>query len=126
MSYSGYRIKIGATTIKNNMMAPDTYNVTKNKRVIYTWTDANQVEHQEIAPEKNVEIKFSIRERSMEDQATIAPIFQTLDNLTVEFWDDIQQQYVQQTCYMDPPTIQSRAHGASLMYDETPVHLTEY
>ena len=126
MSYAGYRIKIGATIIKNNMMAPDTWNVRKNERVIYTWVDANQYEHREVAPDKKVEINFSIRERSMADQEAIAPIFQTLESLTVEFWDDILQQYVQKTCYMDPPTIQSRAFGPELMYDETPIHLTEY
>lgn len=126
MSYSGYRIKIGATTIKNNMMAPDTWNVIKHERVIYTWKDANQVEHREIAPDKKVEINFSIRERTMSEQATLAPVFQTLTNLTVEYWDDILQQYVQKTCYMDPPTIQSRSFGAELLYDETAIHLTEY
>lgn len=126
MSYAQYRVKIGETVIKNSMIGPDSYEITKDERVISVWKDANQVDHQEMAPELKTSISFTIRERSMEDQQTIAPIFATLSNLTVEYWDDILGEYVTGTFHMAPPKIKSRRHGASLLYFETQVNLTEY
>ena len=126
MSYAQYRVKIGTTVIKNTMIGPDSYQITKNERVISTWKDANQVEHREMADELKTSISFTIRERSMADHQTIAPIFATLKNLSVEYWDDITGDYATGTFYMDPPTIQTRRHGASLLYMETQVNLTEY
>ena len=126
MSYAQYRVKIGETVIKNSMIGPDSYQITKDERVISVWKDANQVEHREMDPVLKTSISFTIRERSMEDQQTIAPIFATLSNLTVEYWDDILGNYATGTFYMAPPTIQSRRHGASLLYMETQVNLTEY
>ena len=126
MSYAGYRVKIGTTTIKNTMIAPESYSVSKKERVIYTWKDANQIEHRDIADTLKAEISFSIRERTMEEQADIAAIFATLKNLTVEYWDDILGDYATGTFYMAPPNIQSVRHGASLLYRETAITLIEY
>ena len=126
MSYSGYRVKIGSTIIKNTMIAPESYGIVKQERVISTWKDANQIEHRDMADTLKTQISFSIRERTMSEQASIAPIFQMLKNLTVEYWDDIAGDYVTGTFYMDPPTIQSARFGAELIYRETAVTLTEY
>lgn len=126
MSYAGYRIKIGDTIIKNTMIAPETYSITKQERVVYTWKDANQIEHRDMADKLKTKISFSVRERKMIEQASIAPIFATLKNITVEYWDDIVGDYVTGIFYMDPPIIQSARFGASLIYRETAVTLTEY
>ena len=126
MSYAQYRLKIGDTIIKNTMIAPETYSITKQERVIYTWKDANQIEHRDMADALKTKISFSIRERTMSEQADIAPIFATLKNLTVEYWDDIAGDYATGTFYMDPPIIQSVRFGADLIYRETAVILTEY
>lgn len=126
MSYAQYRVKIGTTTIKNTMIAPETYQIVKNERVIYTWKDANQVEHRDMEDDLKTEISFSIRERTMAEQASIASIFATLKNLTVEYWDDIVGDYVTGTFYMEAPTFNTVRHGASLLYRETPIRLIEY
>lgn len=126
MSYAQYRVKIGTTVIKNTMIAPESYSIVKNERLIYTWTDANQVEHRDMEDDLKTEISFSIRERTMAEQADIASVFSTLKNLTVEYWDDILGDYATGTFYMDPPTFTTVRHGASLMYRETAIHLIEY
>ena len=126
MSYSGYRVKIGSTIIKNTMIAPESYGIVKQERVISTWKDANQIEHRDMADTLKTRISFSIRERTMDEQASIAAIFATLKNLPVEYWDDIAGDYATGTFYMDPPTIQSARFGGSLLYRETPITLTEY
>ena len=126
MSYAGYRIKIGDTIIKNTMIAPETYSIAKQERVVYTWKDANQIEHRDMADTLKTKISFSIRERKMIEQTSIAPIFATLKNITVEYWDDIVGDYATGIFYMDPPIIQSARFGASLIYRETAVTLTEY
>ena len=126
MSYAGYRVKIGSTVIKNTMIAPESYGIVKEERVIYTWKDADQVEHRDIADTLKTKISFSIRERTMDEQASIAAIFGTLKNLTVEYWDDIAGDYVTGTFYMSAPNIQSVRFGAALLYRETAITLTEY
>ena len=126
MSYAGYRVKIGSTVIKNTMIAPESYSVVKEERVIYTWKDANQIEHRDMADTLKTKITFSIRERKMDEQTSIASIFANLKNLTVEYWDDITGDYATGTFYMDAPSIQSVRFGAELLYRETPITLTEY
>ena len=126
MSYAGYRVKIGTTTIKNTMIAPESYSIVKQERVIATWKDANQIEHRDMADTLKAKITFSIRERKAAEQAEIASIFATLKNLTVEYWDDIAGDYATGTFYMDAPTITSVRFGDSLLYRETAITLTEY
>ena len=126
MSYLGYRVKIGDTIIKNTMIAPETYDFTKQERVISIWKDANRIDHKDMAESLKTKISFSIRERTMSEQADIAPIFATLKNLTVEYWDDIAGDYATGTFFMDPPIIKSVRFGAELIYRETAVTLTEY
>lgn len=125
MSYGGYRLMIGSTTVKNKWMAPNSYHVQKKPRVVGTWKDADQVEHRELCGTK-CEITFSLRERSATDQATMATILTTLENLSVTYWNDISATYETGTFYMDAPNISSRMYGDSLIYDATQIKLTEY
>lgn len=126
MSYGGYRLKIGNTIIKNTMIAPESYSLTKNERIISTWKDANQIEHRDMAETLKAVISFSIRERTAAEQADIAPVFSTLKNLTVEYWDDIAGEYNTGNFYMSAPTFTTVRFGGSLLYRETAVTLTEY
>jgi len=126
MSYNGYRIKIGTTTIKNTMIAPNTFKVTKTKRIVATWKDANQTEHHDVVSAGKTEISFSIRARTASEQATLAPIMSTTEGLTVEWYDDLSATYKTGSFYMAAPSIQSKRFGASLMYEPTQIKLTEY
>lgn len=126
MSYNGYRIKIGTTTIKNTMIAPNTWKVSKKKRIVATWKDANQVEHHDVMSTGKTEITFSLRERTASEQATLAPILSTTEGLTVEWYDDLSSTYKTGSFFMEAPTIESKRHGASLLYEPTAIKLTEY
>lgn len=126
MSYNGYRIKIGTTTIKNTMIAPNTWKVSKKKRIVATWKDANQVEHHDVMSTGKTEITFSLRARTASEQATLAPILSTTEGLTVEWYDDLSSTYKTGSFFMDAPTIESKRHGASLLYEPTAIKLTEY
>ena len=125
MSYSGYRVKIGNTEIKNTMMAPETYQMKPVPRLVGTWTDGDQKNHRETIGTKH-EISFTIRERTMTEQAAIAPIFSTTENLSVTYWDDIACTYASGTFFMEVSAIKSKRHGAGLLYLETQVNLKEY
>ena len=125
MSYSQYRVKIGNTTIKNTMIAPDSYKVKVVPKVVGTWKDANLVEHREVIGTK-IEISFALRERFDSEQATIATIFSAYENLSVQYWDDISASYKTITCYMVPPIFATKRHGATLLYESTQITLTEY
>ena len=125
MSYSGYRLKIGSTIFKNKWMAPDSFSVQKSPRIVGTWKDADQIEHREICGTKR-EISFAIRERDAADQAMIAALLGTRENLSVTYWDDISATYETGTFYMTVSQIGSRMFGASLLYDVTQIKLTEY
>lgn len=126
MSYNGYRIKIGTTTIKNTMIAPNTFKVTKTKRIVATWKDANQTEHHDVMSAGKTEISFSIRARTASEQATLAPIMSTTEGLSVEWYDDLSATYKTGSFFMAAPSIQSKRFGASLMYEPTAIKLTEY
>lgn len=126
MSYNGYRIKIGTTTIKNTMIAPNTWKVSKKKRIVATWKDANQVEHHDVMSTGKTEITFSLRARTASEQATLAPILSTTEGLTVEWYDDLSSTYKTGSFFMEAPTIESKRHGASLFYEPTQIKLTEY
>lgn len=126
MSYNGYRVKIGTTTIKNTMIAPNTWKVSKKKRIVATWKDANQVEHHDVMSTGKTEITFSLRARTASEQATLAPILSTTEGLTVEWYDDLSSTYKTGSFFMEAPTIESKRHGASLLYEPTAIKLTEY
>lgn len=125
MSYNGYRVKIGTTTIKNTMIAPDSYSVQINQRIVGTWKDGNLVEHREVAGTKT-EVVFSLRARTSSEQATISTIFSSYENLTVKYYDDISASYKTIDCYMIPPKFSTKRHGNSLLYEPTQIKLVEY
>ena len=61
MSYSGYRVIINGTTVPDNLIAKGSWNMSKPKRIVSNWKDANQIEHEDVLPTRKVDIKFSIK-----------------------------------------------------------------
>lgn len=126
MSYMGYRVKIGDFIVSNDLIQKGTYNFVKAKRIAKTWEDANKKEHQDIVDNRKVTIKFSIRERRLEDQETLTALFAAQENLIVTYWDDYACDYKSSTFYMDAPNIQHLNTIGGIMYAATPITLTEY
>lgn len=127
MSYLGYRIKIGNTIIPNNLIHPNSWNYTPTKKIIKQWEDANGTIHQDIRIIPRVEIKFSIRIRTLADHEEIASVFATQENLTVTYWDDVTCAYKTGTFFMDAPSFTHiNTSTEQILYDATEIHLTEY
>lgn len=127
MSYLGYRLKINNTIIYSNWIAPGSYQATPKERLVYSWEDANEKKHRDVLPDPQYEITFSLRERTLAEQISIAPIFSSYENISVTFWDDVNAVYKTGLFFMTRPTFSHKnAQAGSIMYDQTQIVLTEY
>ena len=127
MSYEGYRLIINGTTIYNSMIARGTYQFTKTKRMVSTWNDANLIEHQELLSNRKVNISFSLRVRTLEEQDAMKGIFALEENIPVTYWDDYDCTYKTGTFYMQAPKItHSNTATADILYNATAINLVEY
>jgi len=127
MSYAGYRIKIGNTIVPNLLVSKGSYTFKKNKREAGSWQDANGYDHFDHFKPTQVVVQFSIKERNLEEQASITGIFASQENLTVEYWDDYACEYATGTFRMTAPAIKhTEAPGDNIRYAATQIVLTEY
>ena len=127
MSYNGYRVKIGDTTVSNLLISSGSYSILKSRRLIRQWTDANGKDHYDYFQNPKVTIKFSLRERTLAEHESIKNLFTTYDNLYVEYWDDYDCAYKTGYFRMEEPKIShAKAPGADIRYSATPIELKEY
>ena len=127
MSYAGYRLIVNGTTIYNSMIARGTYQFTKTKRMVSTWNDANMIEHQELLSNRKVNISFSLRVRTLEEQDAMKGIFALEENIPVTYWDDYDCTYKTGTFYMQAPKItHSNTATGDILYNATAINLVEY
>ena len=127
MSYAGYRIKVGDVIIPNLLISKGSYSFKKNKREAGSWTDANGIDHYAYHDARQTVIQFSIKERSLEEHKTIAPIFAAQDNLTVEYWDEYDCEYKTGRFRMAEPQIKHiETPGNNIRYATAQIALTEY
>jgi hypothetical protein len=126
MSYT-YRLKINNTNIPSDWVAPGSFNVTQQKRVVQTWVDANYVEHHHVAANGKAVITFGLRVRNLTDQQTFISILASQENITVDYWNDQTCTYKHGNFYMDDVTFNHlNSQKASLLYNDTQITLTEY
>lgn len=126
MSYGGYRLQIGNDKIWSEIVEPGSYTATPTTRFVRKWVDANQIEHHDAVGTKMV-IQFSIRVRTMSEQDTIKAMFATKENLSVTYWDDTTSTYQTGTFYMDDMSFNNiNSQAQSILYNATPIKLTEY
>jgi hypothetical protein len=126
MSYKGYRVKLGNTTIPELLIAKGSYSYENEKRLIRTWQDANGKYHDDYFKNPKAKITFSIRARNQEDHESIKDIFMNQNNLTVEYFDDYSCTYKTGTFKMKAPKIQHRFASGVLFYEPTNIELEEY
>lgn len=126
LTYANYRVKIGNTIITNDLIQKGSYSFVKSKRIAADWEDAIKVQHQNMMSTRKVRIAFSIRERDLTEQDSIKGIFETEENISVEYWDDYECKYNTGTFYMDAPEISHRNAIGGIRYNATPIKLTEY
>lgn len=126
MSYNGYRLVINGITITNDLVQKGSYKATPQKRIVATWEDANLVEHQDVLPTRKMDIQFSLRERSLEEQDSLKGIFATQENISVTYWNDRTCTYELGTFKMEAPEFSHISTVGGINYAETPIHLIEY
>ena len=126
MSYNNYRLIVNGITISNDKVQKGSYSATPQKRIVGTWIDANQIEHQDILPTRKMDIKFSLRQRNLTDQELFKSIFAVQENIPVTYWDDASCTYKTGTFYMNAPEFAHLNTSGGINYDGTEIHLIEY
>lgn len=127
MSYGGYRVIINGTTIPDNLIAKGSWNLNKPKRIVSNWKDANQIEHEDVLPDRKADIRFSIKRRKLEEQEQIIGILSLQEHVPVTYWDDYTCSYKTGDFKMDAVTFNhENTEYGDIQYSATPIHLTEY
>lgn len=127
MSYDGYRVIINETTIPDNLIAKGSWNLNKSKRIVSNWKDANQIEHEDVLPDRKADIRFSIKRRKLEEQEQIIGILSLQEHVPVTYWDDYTCSYKTGDFKMDAVTFNhENTEYGDIQYSATPIHLTEY
>lgn len=127
MAFNGTRITIGTTPVPNSLIEKGSYTATTVRRVSKQWRDGTGTDHVDYFPDPKMEIAFNIRERSLEEQASICELFQHVSNLIVTYWDDATCTYKMGRFYMDNPTFSHlTAYPDNIQYAATTVTLHEY
>ena len=126
MTYNNYRLIINGITITNDLIQKGTYHAIPLKRIVGTWLDANQIEHQDILPTRKMDIKFSLRQRNLSDQDLFKGLFAIQENIPVTYWDDKTCAYKTGTFYMNAPEYSHLNTIGGINYDGTEIHLMEY
>lgn len=120
------RIKIDGINVTSEMISKGTYSAVENKRVVEVWTDANMIEHEIIADQPKVEIRFELREHNIEEHSSFVRILRKHDNINVRYWSDRLNDYRDAVCRMEPVVFTHRSsYGGGIQYDTTPVALIE-
>lgn len=126
MAYAGYYLKINNTTFPQAYIKKGTYKGTTEKRIVEKWTDAAQVEHVEYSGTKKADITLSLIEHNSDEHGAIAAFFQTVDNISVSYFDDDSNDYRTATCRLEKiqwPRLSS--YGGKIQYGSAKIHLIE-
>lgn len=126
MAYAGYRIKINNVIFPNHDMAKGSYSFEKSPRVSKSWDDLIGIGHDTYYPTEKAKITFSIREHNASDHATFTA-FLSSRSLTVQYWDDNANDYVEGTFELKPFTWKHetvKSDGA--FYGKTQITLEEW
>lgn len=127
MAYNGYRIIINGTTVPDNLIAKGSWNFSKQKRIVSQWNDANKIEHEDVLPTRQVDIKFSIKPRFLAEHEQIKGILSLQEHIPVTYWDDYDCSYKTGDFKMDAVTFQHKnTEYGDIWYVATPIHLREY
>lgn len=127
MAYNGYRVIINSTTVPDNLIAKGSWDMTKPKRIVSKWEDANKIEHEDVLPTRKADIKFSLKRRTLAEQEQIIGILSLQEHIPVTYWDDYTCSYQTGDFKMDAVSFkhENTLYG-DIQYLPTPIHLTEY
>lgn len=126
MSYNGYRLIINGTTVPDNLIGRGSWQFTKGKRITGSYVDGNQIDHIDVLPDRKVDIRVSIKPRTLAEHELIKGIFDLQEEVPVTYWDDFLCEYATGVFNMDAPACQHRdTKYGDIFYVATPIHLVE-
>lgn len=125
--FEGYLIKLNGNEIPASIMVPGSFETSKKRVVAGSWRDANGDMHYSYYPHEKMDISFTIKPRTMEQQSSIVNFFRNKDNVVVNYWDDESETYREVVCKMDDVTFKhSYDTDDQMFYAETSIGLEEY
>ena len=124
--YQGYRLKIDGVVFPNSYIAKGSYSAVDKKRVVETWVDANQVEHEVTTGQAKANIAFSLIEHNSEKHSELMKFFQKDDDIRVEFYNDRTDAYRVANCRLvDISFSHSNTYGGKVQYNSTAINFIE-
>lgn len=125
--YNGYSVKIGGAIVDPSIIVKGSYQATQDRIVAGSWRDANGKMHYSFFPEPKMTISFSIQKRTKEQQRSIQHLFLNKDNLEVEYYDDVTEDYKNIVCKMDDIVFKHQYDCQdNMFFDDTEIVLREY
>lgn len=126
MDYDNKRVIIDGNIVPNSMIAKGTYSFTKQRRKAGSYTNAMGLDYVNYYNARKAIIEFSLRERSLEEQKSIANLFQLGNTVNVTYWDDYTCTYATGTFYMNTPVISHLSvSNNDIQYATTQIKLEE-
>lgn len=124
--YNGYNLQIENNQLPNAIIVPGTYQITKAKRIVNSWKDANGKTHFNYYPLDQVSITFDVKERTLEQQNSIKWLFAKKDNITIFYYDDETDEYKVGTFKMNDASLSHSYDGQKIYYAATTISFEEY
>ena len=127
MSYSGYLIKIGETTIPVGIISAGSYKAVTEKREVGSWLDAEGNWHRDYYQEPKTTIAFTLKARTEAEHLSVSALFTNLHDIEVDYYDTTTGEYKTGTFWQEAPELTLSAQASDAIYfDETNIKLTEY
>ena len=106
--YEGYLLEVNGLKLPYidgvNIFENGTYTFQKEHRSVYDWTDITGINNHEVTPAERATIRFKIKERTLEQQEKLEPLFSSLENMQVTYYDDYLCRYVTGFFYVSNKT----------------------
>lgn len=129
-NYRGYLLKINGVTLPfldgSNIIEVGSYKFEKSKNTASEWTDSWGNRHVEDYHNPKIEISFTIKDRTEEQQAKLKGLFGVDGIIRVEFFDDYIQEYASSDFVIDSMgALQAIATPETIMYKSMDIRLRE-
>lgn len=126
-NFTGTGITINGNAFDGNFIAPNTWKVKREKRLVRSWTDMLGNIHEDYYPNKKAKISFGIRKHTEAEHEEIIAFFSSVNNVSVSFWDDSTNEYVTAVVRINVPEwLHQVTRVGGIIYAETAIEMEEY
>lgn len=126
--YNGYLISIGGVTIPNSFIDRSSWRIVPfDRRVVDSFYDVTGEYHEYLADHNRVSIQFTLNQHKQSDHATFIDIFDTLNDVSVTYFNDGTQLYSTGIFKIaEPEWRHKRTFDGDIWYNDTTIKLVEY